>query len=100
MENWGPSFEIKFRIKVHSFDGQVLYLSTGKDSLDGVPSVEAINQRIEVTTIVGLKKEKFVTRRLKTKTWYYIEIFQKKSKTNPDQVCTKNEVQILNEERI
>ena len=54
--------------------------------MDGVPTVEAINDRIEVTTIVGLKKKKFITRRLETRIWYNIEIFQKKSKINPDKV--------------
>ena len=83
---WGPSFEIRFRIKVKSFDGQVLHLCTGRETVDGVPTVEAINDRIEVTTIVGLKKEKFYTRRLETRVWYDIEIFQKKSKINPDKV--------------
>ena len=54
--------------------------------MDGVPTVEAINQRIEVTTIVGLKKKKFFTRKLETRVWYNVEIFQKKSKINPDKV--------------
>ena len=86
VENWGPSFEIRFRIKVKSFDGQVLHLCTGRETVDGVPTVEAINNRIEVTTVVGSKKEKFFTRRLETKVWYYVEIFQKQSKINPKKV--------------
>ena len=84
--HWGPSFEIRFRLKVKSFDGQVLHLCTGKETADGVPTVEAINQRIEVTTIVGSKKERFVTRTLETRVWYYIVISQKQSKTNSDRV--------------
>ena len=86
VEHWGPSFEIRFRIKVKSFDGQVLHLCTGRETVDGVPTVEAINDRLEVTTIVGSKKEKFFTRRLETKVWYYVEIFQKQSKINPKKV--------------
>ena len=86
VEHWGPSFEIRFRIKVKTFDGQVLHLCTGKETADGVPTVEAINQRIEVVTIVGSEKKRFVTRRLETKVWYYIEIFQKQSKINSDKV--------------
>ena len=86
MEHWGPSFEIRFRIKVQSFDGQVLLLSTNRDTVDGVPMVEAINQRMEVTTSFGLKKETFETRKLETGIWYHVEIHQKKSKINPDKV--------------
>ena len=86
VKHWGPSFEIRFRIKVRSFDGQVLHLCTGKETLDGVPTVEAINERIEVTTIVGSKKERFVTRTLEIRVWYYIVISQKQSKTNSDRV--------------
>ena len=88
MEYWGPSFEIKFLINVKSFDGQVLHLCTGKQSIDGVPTVEAINQRIEVTTIINFKQVKFVTRQLETNVWYHIIIAQKKSKINPDMVRT------------
>ena len=84
--HWGPSFEIRFRLKVKSFDGQVLHLCTGKETADGVPTVEAINERIEVVTIVGSKEERFVTRRLEPRVWYYIEIFQKQSKINSDKV--------------
>ena len=86
VKHWGPSFEIRFRLKVKSFDGQVLHFCTGKETADGVPTVEAINQRIEVITIVGSKKERFVTRRLESRVWYYIEIFQKQSKINSDKV--------------
>ena len=86
VEHWGPSFEIRFRIKVQRFDGQVLPLCTGKETLDGVPTVEAINQRIEVTTIVGSKKERFVTKTLETRVWYYIVISQKQSRKNSDKV--------------
>ena len=83
---WGPSFEIRFRIKIKSFDGQVLHLCTGRETLDGVPTVEAINQRLEVTTIIGSKKEKFFTRKLEAGVWYNIEITQKKLKINSDKV--------------
>ena len=83
---WGPSFEIRFRIKIKSFDGQVLHLCTGRETLDGVPTVEAINQRLEATTIIGSKKAKFFTRKLEAGVWYNIEITQKKLKINSDKV--------------
>ena len=89
VEHWGPSFEIRFRIKVKSFDGQVLHLCTGRETVDGVPTVEAINDRLEVTTIVGSKKEKFFTRKLQTRVWYFVEIFQKQSNINPNKVYKK-----------
>ena len=60
--------------------------------MDGVPTVEAINNRLEVTTIVGSKKEMFFTRRLETGLWYYVEIFQKQSKANNDKVMKKIEI--------
>ena len=94
VENWGPSFEIRFRIKVKTFDGQVLHLCTGRETVDGVPTVEAINHRLVVTTIVGSKKEKFFTRRLETRVWYHVEILQKQSKKNPNKVYKKNPTKI------
>ena len=48
--------------------------------------MEAINQRLEVTTIIGSKKEKFFTRKLEAGVWYNIEITQKKLKINSDKV--------------
>ena len=91
---WGPSFEIRFRIKVKSFDGQVLHLCTGRETVDGVPTVEAINDRLVVTTIVGSKKEKFFTKRLETRVWYYVEILQKQSKKNPNKVYENHDMAI------
>lgn len=57
--------------------------------MDGVPTVEAINNRLEVTTIVGSRKDKFFTRRLDTNVWYYVEIFQKQSKIDNEKVRIK-----------
>ena len=50
--------------------------------------MEAINHRIEVTTIVGSKKERFVTGILETRVWYDVVISQKQSKKNSDKVDT------------
>ena len=54
--------------------------------MDGVPTVEAINNRLEVTTIIGSKKEKFISRKLEAGIWYNIEITQKKFEINSDKV--------------
>ena len=54
--------------------------------MDGVPTVEAINHRLEVSTIVGSKNKRFVTGILKTRVWYDIVISQKQSKKNSDKV--------------
>ena len=87
LEFWGPSYEIKFRIKVKSFQGQVLHFCTGKKSEDGVPTIEAINHRLEVSTIISGKSMRFNTKLLKLNRWYLVSIKQLKSKRNPEKVC-------------
>ena len=86
IKSWGPSYEIKFKIRVNKFDGQVLHLGTGKRDEDGVPTVEAINERLEVTTIINGKAMKYLTSEIKPEIWYDVLIQQKKSKKNPDKV--------------
>ena len=56
--------------------------------------MEAINNRLEVTTIISSKKEKFFTKRLETGLWYYVEIFQKQSKIDNEKVRIKIDKQI------
>ena len=83
----GPSYEITFKIKVKSFYGQVLHFFTGKKGEDGVPTVEAINHRLEVKTIISGKPMRFVTKQLKLNRWYFVSIKQLRSRRNPEQVC-------------
>ena len=86
IKSWGPSYEIRFKIKVDKFDGQVLHLGTGRRDEDGIPTVEAINKRLEVTTIINGEAMKYVTHKIKSDIWYNVLIQQKKSKQNPDKV--------------
>ena len=78
LESWGPSYEIRFKIRVKRFEGQVLHLCTGRRAEDGVPTVEAINQRLEVTTIIDARPMKFITKKIKQDIWYEVLIKQKK----------------------
>ena len=93
LQFWGPSYEIFFKIKVKSFYGQVLHFFTGKKDEDGVPTVEAINHRLEVTTFISGRPMKFVTKQLKLKRWYFVSIKQLRSRKNPENVC----IFVLNE---
>ena len=74
-------------MKVKSFSGQVLHFCTGKKDEDGVPTVEAINHRLEVSTIISGKPMRFTTKQLKLNRWYLVSIKQLKSKRNPEKVC-------------
>ena len=86
MKSWGPSYEINFKIRVRSFTGQVLHFCTGNREEDGVPTIEAINHRLEVTTIINGKPIRFITKQLKLNRWYHASIKQLRSRRNPDKV--------------
>ena len=87
LKSWGPSYEINFNIKVRSFNGQVLHFCTLNKEEDGVPTIEAINHRIEVTTIINGRPMRLVTEQLKLNRWYHTSIKQLRSRRNPDKVC-------------
>ena len=67
-------------MKVNKFDGQIIHLTRGRDPGDGIPSVFAANDRLEVyTDINGEDNKKFVSRKIKARKWYYVVISQKPS---------------------
>ena len=83
LPKWGPSYEISFELKVNKFDGQIIHLTRGRDPGDGIPTVNAANDRLEVyTDINGEDNKKFVSRKIKARKWYYVVISQKPSTKN------------------
>ena len=83
LPKWGPSYEISFELKVNKFDGQIIHLTRGRDPGDGIPTVFAANDRLEVyTDINGEDDKKFVSRKIKARKWYYVVISQKPSAEN------------------
>ena len=80
LPKWGPSYEISFELKVNKFDGQIIHLTRGRNPGDGIPTVFAANDRLEVyTDINGEDDKKFVSRKIKARKWYYVVISQKPS---------------------
>ena len=87
---WGPSYEISFELKVNKFDGQIIHLTRGRNPGDGIPTVFAANNRLEVyTDINGEDDKKFVSRKIKARKWYYVVISQKPS-TKSSRYVSKN----------
>ena len=83
LPKWGPSYEISFELKVNKFDGQIIHLTRGRNPGDGIPTVFAANDRLEVyTDINGEDDKKFVSRKIKARKWYYVVISQKPSAEN------------------
>ena len=87
---WGPSYEISFELKVNKFDGQIIYLTNEQNPGDGVPTVVAADNRLEIyTDINGVDDKKFITREIKARKWYYVVISQKPSAKNPKVVISR-----------
>ena len=90
LPKWGPSYEISFELKVNKFDGQIIHLTRGRNPGDGIPTVFAANDRLEVyTDINGEDDKKFVSRKIKARKWYYVVISQKPS-TKSSRYVSKN----------
>ena len=90
LPKWGPSYEISFELKVNKFDGQIIHLTRGRDPGDGIPTINAANDRLEVyTDINGEDNKKFVSRKIKARKWYYVVISQKPSAKNPKVVISR-----------
>ena len=89
LPKWGPSYEISFELKVNKFDGQIIHLTRGRNPGDGIPTVFAANDRLEVyTDINGEDDKKFVSRKIKARKWYYVVISQKPSTKSSRDVST------------
>ena len=89
LPEWGPSYEISFELKVNKFDGQIIHLTRGRNPGDGIPTVFAANDRLEVyTDINGEDDKKFVSRKIKARKWYYVVISQKPSTKSSRDVST------------
>ena len=88
LRSWGPAFEITFEIKVKKFTGQVLYLTDGKRTGDGIPQVIAVKNRLEVSTRVKGEILKIFTKFLNINVWYHITISQKQSTSSLKKVAS------------
>ena len=90
LPKWGPSYEISFELKVNKFDGQIIHLTNEQNPGDGVPTVVAADNRLEIyTDINGVDDKKFITREIKARKWYYVVISQKPSAKNPKVVISR-----------
>ena len=87
LRSWGPAFEITFEIKVKKFTGQVLYLTDGTRTGDGIPQVIAVKNRLEVKTRVKGEILKIFTKFLNINVWYHITISQKQSTSSLKKVA-------------
>lgn len=74
LDQLGPSFEIKFDIKIRQFRGQVLQLTFGDDREIPILAIKALHQRLEFFIKISHQFVKFPSRRLRKNFWHNVVI--------------------------
>lgn len=80
IQQFGPSFEIEFKVLIRKFDGLVLNILDGSNKI--VLSVTAEKTRLIVAFLEDSKIKHYNIENLRRNTWYHLTIAQKQSGEN------------------
>ena len=82
LDELGPSFEIKFGVKIKRFSGQVLQLTSGGLRESPILAVKALHGRLNFYVKISGEFVKFSSRRLRKYMWHEVVMSYKFTKRN------------------